>query len=578
MEQHDQNPNLSSLANKETEFTGSRIETAPVEPATAQTEHQQNGSTEDDISYEERAQFAGVDTDYDDELVTTDELIDGPSTARERGVENSPLSRLGFVTSALGVIVIVIWIFSGFFTGNSQQAQEQDNERPLPSESAASYGADDQMRAELALVEQERSQPQQRLAETPQQPTPEAEESSTEASEPPPTTPTQVVRSQPTPAPIPAPTRPIASPPREPVAASPTPISSRPSEDTVDPLEQWTRLSTAGAAGAEVALGSEPAIGASEANWTQATPNSPEADQQSASLSLPTDTIGDAPIPLPIDGDTRENTSALQMASQQQQNPDRDVLVSSLTPGAQGIIQQRPITAAEEDGTDTTEVTRRRQVAIGTSTTGEVIVPVIYAGGELSAQGRFAIELSEPLMDINGQVALEAGTVLITQLTEILDANILRQQVVAVVYRDAEDQVRQETVEPGVLIVRGENNRPLVAQVRNDDGSRDFGEDLLVGTLSALGNIGAVLNAPDAVTTATSEAGENTTTRTSTTVTSGQDDNVVAAALDGFFTPVSERVINRFEEQNQTPSSPYLFVPEGQEVSIFANGLLEVIR
>ncbi len=574
MEQHDQIPNLSSFANEETEFTGSRIETAPVKPATAQTEHQQNGSAEDDISYEERAQFAGVDTDYDDELVTTDELIDGPSTARERGVENSPLSRLGFVTSALGVIVIVIWIFSGFFTGNSQQAQEQDNERPLPSESAASYGADDQMRAELALVEQERSQPQQRLAETPQQPTPEAEESSPEASEPPPTTPTRVVRSQPTPAPA----RPIASPPREPVAASPTPISSRPPEETVDPLERWTRLSTAGAAGAEVALESEPAIDAPEANRTQATLNRSEADQQSASLSISTDTIGDAPIPLPIGGDTRENTPTLRMVSQQQQNPNRDVLISSSTPGAQGIIQQRPVTAAEEDGTDTTEITRRHQVAIGTSTTGEVIVPVVYAGGKLSAQGRFAIELSEPLMDINGQVALEAGTVLITQLTEILDANILRQQVVAVIYRDAKDQVRQETVEPGVLMVRGKDNRPLVAQVKNDDGSRDFGEDLLVGTLSALGNIGAVLNAPDAVTTATSEAGGNTTTRTSTTVTSGQDDNVVAAALDGFFTPVSERVINRIEGQNQTSSSPYLFVPEGQEVSIFANGLLEVIR
>jgi hypothetical protein len=69
------------------------------------------------------------------------------------------------------------------------------------------------------------------------------------------------------------------------------------------------------------------------------------------------------------------------------------------------------------------------------SAPGTVIVPVVYAGGEVSGRGRFAIELTEPLRDIDGEVALAAGTVLITQLTEILDANILRQQVVAIVYR-----------------------------------------------------------------------------------------------------------------------------------------------
>jgi ABC-type phosphate transport system substrate-binding protein len=88
-----------------------------------------------------------------------------------------------------------------------------------------------------------------------------------------------------------------------------------------------------------------------------------------------------------------------------------------------------------------------------------------------------------------------------------------------------------------------------------------------------------VSNAPDAVTTATSEAaGGTSSTSTTTTVTSGQDDDVVAAALEGFFTPVSERVAERFEQQSQNTSSPYLFVPEGQAVSVFVNGVLEVAQ
>ena len=283
----------------------------------------------------------------------------------------------------------------------------------------------------------------------------------------------------------------------------------------------------------------------------------------SDTVPFPADTVGDDPVPLPNQGGiTRRETQP-----------------ASTSPGAQGIIQQRSVPSTRETSAETSNTNARQQVAIGSSAEGQVIVPVIYAGGEASAQGRFAIELVEPLTDINGDVALEAGTVLITQIAEVLDANILRQQVVAIVYRDANHQVRQEAISPGVLLVRGEDNQPLVAEVHHDGHDSDLGEDLLVGALSALGNIGAVVNAPDTVSTAVSEAaGNDTTTSTSTTVTRGQDDDVVAAALEGFFTPISERVAERFDPQQQTTSSPYLLIPEGEEVSIFVNGWLEVAQ
>jgi len=561
----------------EAEFTGSRIETAPVEADAEANGHATTGQGDDELPYEERAQFAGVEADDDDELVTTDELIEAPSSAADRGVENSPLTRLAFVGSALGAIALIIWMFSGFFTGGNQQAQKSETESPLPAESANTFGEDDQMRAELALIEQARSQPEQRLAETPQRPTSETEEETpAEPATSPTTPPTRVSR----PTPAPTPTRPAATPPPEPAASPTVRPSSVTAEEEVDPLEQWARLSEAGAAGAEVALVPEPEIDepAGDTEQQQPTRDNPNNSRRnpgsnSEALPFPAATVGDDPVPLPDEGGI-SNKEAAPVA---QQNPNTEVQLASSSPGASGIIQQRPVTPAATN--EAAEPDQLQQVAIGESAPGTVIVPVVYAGGEVSGRGRFAIELTEPLRDINGEVALAAGTVLITQLTEILDANILRQQVVAIVYRDDQGQVRQEALEPGVLMVRGEDNRPLVAQVRNDDGGGDLGDDVLVGALSALGNIGAVLNAPDAVTTATSEAaGGTSSTSTTTTVTSGQDEDVVAAALEGFFTPISERVAERFEQQSQNPSSPYLFVPEGQAVSVFVNGVLEVAQ
>jgi hypothetical protein len=88
-----------------------------------------------------------------------------------------------------------------------------------------------------------------------------------------------------------------------------------------------------------------------------------------------------------------------------------------------------------------------------------------------------------------------------------------------------------------------------------------------------------VLNAPDAVTTATSGASGGTTrTQTTTTVTSGRDNNLWGAALAGFFTPISERLAQRWEAEPQANAEPYLYVPQGQTVSVFVNGVLEVAR
>jgi hypothetical protein len=562
-EEYKESPDLSPEGHDDGDNTIGRIST-PMEDdsalAASNGHHPQGDAAteDDDFSYEEQLNFAGVDPDDDGELVTTEDLLEGPSSAKSRGAENSPLTRTGLVAAGLGGLVFIIWALSSLFGGSEQVAE--DPQDPLPQEGdAALFDEGDAYRAQLALVEQQEAQEAQPQAAQ-VEPNPNAEqEPAEEPAEPQP----QVVRAQPTPPP-PAPPRAAPTPP-PPAPATQPPPPLPPVED-VDPLEQWAQLSRAGATGEEVALVPEPEIingpGSGSTGSTGSTTSSNNPTPAAAN-PLPTDTIGDDPISTSPTAPRDRQTVATRQ---------RGDLVAS-TPGAQGILTRRPASELEPS----TSPSGRYQVAIGTSAPGRVVVPMVYAGNQNPNNSRFAVELTAPLVDVNGQVALAAGTILITQLSGAPESRVIRQQVIAIVHKDASGQVRQETVAPGVLVIRGQNNQPLVADVVDGNRGSNFGQDLLVSGLSALSNVGRTLLAPDSVTTATSgSSGGISTTSTSTTVTSG-DDNIWAAVVDGFFTPVSERVGERID-QNQDSAVPYLVVNEGRDVSIFVNGFLEVVR
>ncbi|NEQ29557.1 MAG: hypothetical protein F6K04_00940 [Leptolyngbya sp. SIO4C5] len=587
---------------------GSQITTAPAEKNANTNSNGSVSETDDDsIPYEEQLGYAGVDPDEEDELVTTEELIEGPSTAKQRGAENSPLPRLALVAAGLGAIAFIIWIFSGLFGGSEQVAQPGE-ENPFPDEETSPYSESDRYKAELALIEQEDAQPEERVAiaqtpERPNQPEADGETQSPQTPAQPTATrssPSRSVPSSPSPSPPPPPPEPAAStlspsPARQPLpdlsGSSRSPSPTPQLEEEVDPLEQWSRLSRVGSAGAEVALRPEPEFeeeattsgdrprptrSSSGRNPAASSSSQPEAEN----FPFPSARIGDNPVPLP-EQQQPETAASLQPLSSARYSPTaasystkaqpQGELVA-MSPGTRGILNRRP---TSNQPTAQPQQPAIRQVAIGSSAQGTVTVPVVYAGGDGPTGGRSAVELTSPLLDINGQVALPEGTVLITEISNILEANIIQLAVVAIVYQDAAGRVRQEAIEPGVITVRGEDNEPLVAEVENDGGS-SFGDDLLVGLAGALGNIGRVINAPDAVTTASSgSSGNRTSTSTSTTVTSGNNDNIFGAALEGFFTPTAERLSERSQNNRET-AQPYLIVEEGEEVSIFVDGLLEV--
>ena len=258
-------------------------------------------------------------------------------------------------------------------------------------------------------------------------------------------------------------------------------------------------------------------------------------------------------------------TAQLVAASNMPQDARLQGTIAS-SPGAAGILQQRPIS--------TRQGPQLRQVRIGSSAEGEVTVPMIYAGEGGPLNGRSAVTLTSPLMDIDGQVALPEGTILITQLRSVSASNIVGLDVVAIVYEDRTGQVRQEELQLGVLEIRGEDNEALIAE-SEDPGGSSLGSDLLSGLLSAAGRVGDYLISGDTSISTSSSSGGDITSTSTTTTTNRDNNNVAAAALAGFFNPVAERVSER-SQSDDDDLEPYLEIEEGEDVSVYVVGLLEV--
>ena len=278
------------------------------------------------------------------------------------------------------------------------------------------------------------------------------------------------------------------------------------------------------------------------------------------------------------EADLQAEDSAVTLARLKQSAADREASDSGdvnpeiaqdrqLSAGAQGILNRASSNAQSQS--------QVHQITTGTSAAATVVVPMVYSpdsgNGDTRSSERFAVTLKEPLVDVNGVSALPEGTVLITEIESVsVQSRVVNQAVVAIVYEDRNGNMRQEMIGRGVLSIRGKNNTALIAQLSN--GQDTISQDLRIGLSSALGNIGRTINSGN--TTSTSSSTNNSAS--STTVFSNGDRNILAAAMEGFFGATTERMQQRLEPDDER--LPVLVVPEGEEVSVFVNGLLNVNR
>lgn len=553
--------------------------------ATAEQEEQN-----DRLSPDERAALAGLDNETQ-ALISPENRLDPDVVAVKRDISRSPISRTVFVLCFVGVFVL---FGAGIvlLTGLGRKRSPEVASSPPAAESDIINPSDaDLYRGRLALAEQQNDQAPTPAASTPgasPRPTPTRSPNARPTPTPSAATPTRTSRATSDPAPRTVRSAPVREPQtrivERTVPASPSPAQPARPQPEEDPMDQWNRLANLGTAYADVeqevsrsGQGSDRSISSSDggeqeqaiADTQTITPAAAVRSNSSTTQSagFASDVIGDDST---FESSQAEPTAVLVASAAGAGDLSRPVrrAGTALTPGARGILQQQDLGSTPAVGSN-------MQVAIGTSAAAEVTIPMYWESGSSDESARFAVMLTEPLRSTTGEVALPEGTIFVTQASVSSDeSRIVNQTVVAVVYQAPSGEIRQEAVQPGTIVVRGEGNEPLIAARQRRS---NFGNDLMLGLMGAAGRVGELLNQGDLFESSSSAGGSNGGSSTSVTRRSG-DTNVTAAALDGFFNPLVERAQERAaaREEEQQNSANILMVEEGESVSVIVNGILEV--
>ncbi|MEG4006337.1 TrbI/VirB10 family protein [Microcoleus sp. Pol11C1] len=578
------------------------------------------------LSREEERELAGHDGDAD-ELLASEHRIkqdsEGPET---RSVSEKPEVRTFSVLMGTGAVLGILGFFWFVFFAPKPVRQQAKTANPKPTQ--VSEDESGELKSRLAFQDQQRAlevqPPEPKNRSTPAskptpapKPAPAARRSQTprpvQNFNPPPRTvqtipPPQPPLPRPAQSPAPPPPRPRPTPLPRPVpppallALRPAPPPRSPSPEKVDPYERWAQLASLGQSrGQAIKELNAEGISASSATFPSAiAPGMTAASYPAVPPAMPVpapppSAVAIAPVAAPVPLSQQQPVPPIS------QNP-QPVLVSSpkspqsaapmqeipaiaigapgsavnakvMSPGEAGILNR---TTADEN---TEGSTAMREIAIGSSAQAKVIVPMIWdEAGQSPTAGRFAVQLTEDIMATDGAIALPSGTVLITQVENVTRGNrLVSQSVVALVYPDSAGRIQQVPIPPGYLIVRGTDNQPLIADSLFDRGSEIAKADILVGILGSLGRVGEIINRP-AQETFSQQSGFFGSTAVKTTTS--REPNILAAALEGFFTPTAQRLRERADRNAQEllKRGNVAIVPEGTQVSVFVNAFVTVQR
>lgn len=511
---------------------------------------------DDDLTPEEEQQLAGFNPATPQLISEEYRLKQDQEGAVERPLAERASIRLGSVVAVVGTVMgtgAVLWF--GFLQPRPPARQVTQSPSPTPT-TPPTFDETAELKSRLAFQDQQQQLQPESVAKP--------------ASSPPPR---PAASRSPVPAPAPAAVSPpvtVSRPEPVVVRSSVTPPERIQPVERVDPFQRWAQLANVGQL--RVSSGAmEPSRSASS-NLPDAPSNSVSpADQQNP--VIPVVSIG-------TDSSTMVMGSALVPNSSRVASPtELSTSSADLTPGMIGILNRTP---ASQLGQPTGGLS---EVALGTSTRAKVILPMIWdeggnnsTGGTASSQeNRFAVELTEDMKATNGSVALPAGTILVVRTHSVgRGNNLVLASAIAIVYRDRSGQIRQQTLPSDSLQIRGQDNRPLIAQKLNDVGPDVARQDLLTGLLNSLGRVGTIINQPRTQSsTITSGGGFN-----QSVITTSAEPQIWAAALEGFFNPIVERMSRRsdqnMQELLQRPNVQ--FVSEGTEVSVVVNSFLRVNR
>lgn len=502
---------------------------------------------DDDISPEEEQLLAGYNPTANHLISEEYRLKQDAEGAVERPLAEKPSVRLGSVVALVGIVIgSVALIWFGFLQPKPPVKQVVQTPTPSPTgEPVLDESAE--LKSRLAFQDQRQQLKVEPVATKSPSPTLQ--------NKPKPTPSRQTFSPRTTPTSRITPITPVRiSQPAPPVVRyiSPNPVSYQPStpirqpERNVDPFQQWSQLASLG----------QSQIGNSKAAETQS--------EVAVNTQTPTGLKPTARTSISTPEDPGIQTVLIGSKS-------TDSKTDNLTPGMVGILNRTPVAPADLNVNET------KEVALGTSAQGRIIMPMIWDQEGNNPSDRFAIELTKPITATDGTVALPAGTVLVTKTVAVgKKNNLVSASAIALIYPDSQGTVKQETIPAETLLIRDRGQQPLIAKKLNDVGTDIAQQDLLVGLLSSLGKVGSIVNQPRTQSSTVVSSG----TFNQSTITSNSNPQIWAAALEGFFSPVSERLSRRSDQavQELLERPNIQFLPEGTEVSVVVNSFLKVER
>ncbi len=511
-----------------------------------------NESLDEELTPEEELEISGYQPEQV-ALIDHEYLIQRDSEQAEPLDESeNPLIRFAIASLLVGGVMGFGWmIWSIFF------APKPVVKAPIPKPTVtntASPESDEaaRLKAELAL----RNQESRNLEQPQKQVKPERIQKVT-SSKVRPTRPTpRIIRKR-----VPSPPRIIRE--TVPVKSQSKPVtipSPIPTVEKINPFERWNQLATLG----------QQTIKNNGVTEDKQTPTFSSNKTIAAIPQQPTtdNTVQNSEEQRPTKSKSANVIPAVAISDSQPNSPTRS---QNQTPGEWGILNRTNPTTNQDYPHQNLPI----QIQIGTIAKGEIVVPMIWTQSSKNRE-RFAVRSQQDIRSTDNRIVFPKGTILIADVDSVSKVNkLVQHSVTAIIYIGKLGRVKQQQIPQGVISIQAEDNKPLIAKSMSDKSKAIAQQDILIGLLGAAGRAGEIFNQNQSQSSiVTSNGGLNSQTVT----TKANKPNILAAAVEGFFKPMSQRLGQRADKaSSQIMSNPDVaIVPANTKVSIFFNSFLKV--
>ncbi|OUL24543.1 hypothetical protein BV378_19385 [Nostoc sp. RF31YmG] len=491
----------------------------------------------------ESEDLSSVSAEAIEESAALEPSLSQPSEVKtEQSLSSNPFAKLGLVgTASLAVVLFAGGFLTQIMSGSNQKPKKKnissEIKSPVVDESVPQELEIETLKTKLALTEQAEAvklaQQQLRNTQIKQvsiaaKPIPKSNvprivtvERIDDVPRPPHTT----AYSQPLPPPQMVAVKPdIPSPP---LNVTPPP--------KLDPYQMWSNLAKLGSYGQVNVNDQSPGnINTSE---IASNPNNPNVEQQAAN-----------PEPNPT--------------TPTPETPTPETLTASKT--------DKPMTANKEAKQSS------KSIAVGSSVKA-VLATAVFGetansssnNGNDGQNNTFVVKLQEPLKGVDGNIAIPAGTELLTEIRSLSEQGLLQLNVVKAIAKD-QSGTTENSLPPNALVIRGSQGKPLVARQYPNRGSSIAGMDMGLFVLGGLGKAAELLNRSESQVVTTNAGG---------TVVSNTNPqrNLLAGVLEGGMNTIVPQIAQRNQQamSDMMQRTNVWFLPAGTEVEIYVNQAME---